>query len=389
VTPVAGPAAPRRRSTIHEVAARAGVSAQTVSRVVNGKGEISAQTRARVQRVIDELRYRPSASARSLVSQRTMTLGLVAHELGGSFLGQAVQAAIEEAHRLGYFFVLAGVGAPPREEPAYVRLLLERRVEGLLFVRASLGDDAELLRALVADQIPLVTIACYAPGVALDVVDVDNRDAGRQATAHLLATGRRRIAQLAGPEGWKAAADRAQGYADALAAAGAAADPALTVRAADWGAPAGYAAARALLARGQRVEGRGGGESGPPQGVEAWGGRAARSRGCPPAGAGFDALFAHADSLAFGALRALREFGRRVPEDVAVVGFDDLPLAAFAEPPLTTIRQPAAEAGRLAVRRLVERLAEPNRPKEVIQLKAELVGRASTGAAPVTAPRSR
>lgn len=342
-------AAPRRRTTIQEVAARAGVSVQTVSRVVNGKGELSDVTRARVQQVIDELRYRPSASARSLVSQRTMTLGLVAHELGGSFLGQAVQAAIEEANRLGYFFMLGGVGATAQEEPGYVRLLLERRVEGLLFVRASLGNDTEHLRALVSDNVPVVTIACYAPGLSLDVVDVDNQDAGRRATRHLLDIGRRRVAQIAGPVAWKAADDRAAGYGAALQEAGNAVAPTLTIRADGWGAAAGYAAAAELLER----------------------------------GVAFDALFAHADSLGVGALRALRERGRRVPEDVAVVGFDDLPYAAYADPPLTTMRQPAAEAGRLATRRLVERVTAPAGPKEVIRLRAELVVRESSS--PTTA----
>jgi DNA-binding LacI/PurR family transcriptional regulator len=317
---------------------------QTVSRVLNGKAEISADTRRRVQGVIDELRFRPSASARSLASRRTMTLGLVVHDLGGSFLGRAVQAAVNEASRHGFFFVLAAVGADPRDEPAYVEMLLERRVEGLLFARASIGDDAVHLRRLVADHVPVVTIACYAPGVPLDVVDVDNLAAGRRAVAHLLDGGRRRVAQIVGPVGWRAADDRARGAAEAVTEAGLPLDERLSERAAGWDAEAGYTAARTLLRRAP----------------------------------GLDALFCHSDALAFGALRALREAHRRVPDDVAVVGFDDLPTAAYADPPLSSVRQPAAEAGRLAARRLIELVGAPEQARRVVELDTELVVRTSS-----------
>lgn len=338
---------PSRKTTIHQVAAAAGVSIQTVSRVLNGKGEIRAETRDRVQGVIDALRYRPSAAARSLVSRSTMTLGLVANDLGvgGNFLGQAVTAAVEEATQLGYFFLLASAGGARKAEPAYVQMLLEQRVEGLLFARASLGGDADHLRRLSGDRLPVVTIACYASGIELDVVDVDNRNGGRQACAHLLDVGRVRIAQIVGPQYWKAADDRALGYADAHAAAGVEAAATLTVRARDWSLAAGYEAAANLLERDLQ----------------------------------FDALFAHADTLALGAMRALRERGRSVPGDVAVVGFDDMPIAAYADPPLTTIRQPAEAVGQLAVRRLVDTLADPARPKAVTALDTELVVRQSSG----------
>lgn len=334
----------RRLPTIRDVASQAGVSVQTVSRVLNAKGEITEGTRQRVQRVITDLGYRPSASARSLASRRTLLLGLIAHHSGGGLFQDAIRGAVEEATRQGYVFVLAPMDVNPSEEPMCVRMLLERRVEGLLFVGAGPGWDIELLRGLIADGMPVVTIAWYAPGGDLEVVDVDNRDAGRQATAHLLELGHRRIAQIVGPPGWKEADDRAQGYLDAHAAKGAQADAALSVRAADWGNPAdGYRSAHTLLARGQA----------------------------------FDGLVAHNDKLAIGALRALRECGLRVPDDVALVSFDDQQ-AEFAEPPLTSIRQPAAEAGRIAVRRLVSLIGAPERPRQVTELKTTLVVRASS-----------
>lgn len=334
----------RRPPTIRDVAAQAGVSAQTVSRVLNAKGEITEETRRRVQGVIDDLGYRPSAAARSLASRRTMLLGLVAHHSGGGLFQDAIRGAVEEATRLGYVFVLAPMDVDPREEPRCVRMLLERRVEGLLFVGAGPGWDLALLRALIADGLPVATIAWDAPGGDLEVVDVDNRDAGRQATAHLLATGRRRIAQIVGPEGWQEADDRAKGYLDAHAAAGVEPDAALTVRAADWGGAAdGHAPARELLARGRP----------------------------------FDGMVAHNDKLAIGALRVMRERGLRVPGDVALVGFDDQQ-AEFAEPPLTSIRQPALEAGRLAVRGLVGLIDAPGRPRRRTELKTTLVVRGSS-----------
>jgi DNA-binding LacI/PurR family transcriptional regulator len=334
----------RRRPTIRDVAAQAGVSVQTVSRVVNGKGEITAETRQRVQGVIDELGYRPSAAARSLASRRSTTLGLVIHWGGGGLFQRAIQAAVAEAHRHGYFFALAPISLQPQEEPACIQMLLERRVEGLLFVGGPPLGDIELLRKLLDEGVPVVTIAWHLPDPRLEVVDVDNRDAGRQATEHLLATGRRRLAQIAGPLGWKEADDRALGFDDALTTAGIRPDPLLSIRAPDWGRPShGYFPMKELLDRDRH----------------------------------FDGVVAHNDHLALGAMRALREAGLRIPDDVAVVGFDDLH-AEDADPPLTSIRQPAQEVGQLAARRLVAMIAAPEIPRQVTELKAELIIRASS-----------
>jgi LacI family transcriptional regulator len=336
----------RRHPTIRDVATQAGVSVQTVSRVVNGKGEITEKTRQRVQGVIGELGYRPSAAARSLASRRTTNLGLVVHWAGGGLFQAAIYAAVEEASRHGYFFALAPFSVQPHEEPACVQMLLERRVEGLLFVGGRPLGDVELLRRLLDEGVPVVTIAWHLDDPRLEVVDVDNRDAGHRATEHLLAIGRRRIAQLVGPVGWNEADDRALGYNDAHAMAGLTPDPALTVRALDWGRPIhGYDPIRELL-----------------------------RRDLP-----FDALVTHNDTLALGAMHALREAGRRVPEDVAIVGFDDLQ-ADYADPPLTSIRQPAREVGRLAARRLVELIGAPDQPRQVTELTTELIVRASSGA---------
>jgi DNA-binding LacI/PurR family transcriptional regulator len=227
-------------------------------------------------------------------------------------------------------------------------MLLERRVEGLLFVGGPPLGDVELLRKLLDQGVPVVTIAWHLADPRLEVVDVDNRDAGRRATEHLLATGRRHIAQIIGPFGWKEADDRSLGFDDAFAAAGVRPDPALIVRASDWGRSAdGYPPTKELLGRDRPIDG----------------------------------LVAHNDRLALGAMRALREAGLRVPEDVAVVGFDDLQ-AVDSDPPLTSIRQPAREVGLLAARRLVELVDAPNQPRHVTELKTELILRATSGAPP-------
>jgi len=205
------------------------------------------------------------------------------------------------------------------------------------------GVEARAQRAnLLRDGVPVVTTAYHIPGEALTVIDVDNVDGGMQATRYLLSCGHHRIAMIAGPGTWKSVHDRTQGYVQALGAAGLYSDPALIVEA-DWSFGSGYKAAQELVARGQP----------------------------------FSALFAHNDQMAIGALRALREAGRRVPQDVAVVGYDDIPMADYCEPPLTTIRQPMREVGAMATRLLIQAVEMPGAPQTEILLKTELILRSS------------
>jgi LacI family transcriptional regulator len=332
----------RSRVNIRHVAHEAGVSAQTVSRVLNNRPDVAAETRQRVQDVITKLGYRPSALARGLSSQRTRTLGLITADFSDYFFTQVIAGAEAEARQYGYRFMLGSTERNPEDEPEYIRLLTERHVDGILFARPSTEPDHSYLVSLLRDGVPVVTTAYHIPGQALTVIDVDNIDGGQQATRCLLERGHDRVAMITGPASWKSAHDRTQGYMIALEAAGVAFDPGLIAEA-DWSIGSGYRAAQQLLAR-ERP---------------------------------FSALFVHNDQMAIGALRALREAGRRVPADISVVGYDDIPIAEYCEPRLTTIRQPMREVGAVATRLLIQAVEKPGAPQGEILLKTELVVRDS------------
>lgn len=333
-----------RRVTIQDVARRAGVSYQTVSRVLNNRPDVAVETRRRVQQIIKELDYRPSAIARGLISRRTYTLGLITADFSDYFFTQVIVGAEAEARKHNYFFMLCSTERNPADEPEYLRLLTERHVDGILFARPSTEQDERHIVSLLRQGLPVVTTAYHVPGEQLTVVDVDNVDGGAQATQCLIDCGHRRIGTITGPPTWKSVNDRLQGYRLALERAGIPFDPA-RVEHGDWSYEGGYCAMQRLLQKAPDLTG----------------------------------LFAQNDRIAMGAMRALREAGRRIPGDVAVVGYDDIPVAAYAYPPLTTIRQPMQEVGEVATRLLIEAIDNPDAEKREILLKAELVRRASCG----------
>src|SRR5262245_55468733 len=176
----------RRKITIEQVALEAGVSTQTVSRVINDRPDVSAETRQMVQQVITRLGYQPSAIARSLASRRTRTLGLITADFSDYFFTQVIAGAEVEARKHGYFFMLGSTERNLQDEPEYLRLLAERHVEGILFARPSTERDNRHLVQLIRDGIPIVTTAYRLVGESLMVVDVDNVDGAQQATRCLL-----------------------------------------------------------------------------------------------------------------------------------------------------------------------------------------------------------
>jgi len=332
----------RKRPTIAEVAREAGVSSQTVSRVINNRPDVSPETRQRVQLVIRRLGYQPSALARGLASRRTRTLGLITADFSDYFFTQVIAGAEVEARKHDYFFMLGSTERNPQDEPEYIRLLTEHHVQGILFARPSTEPDNRHLLGLLRDGVPVVTTAYHLPGAELTVVDVDNEDGAQQATRYLLECGRRQIAMIAGPTTWKSVNDRSQGYRLALEEASVAYDPGV-VADGDWAYASGYQAIQEILAR----------------------------------GLSFSGLFAQNDQMAIAAIRALREAGRRVPQDVAVVGYDDIPAAEYCDPPLTTIRQPMREVGEVATRLLIQAIEKPEITQGEVLLKAELIRRCS------------
>jgi DNA-binding LacI/PurR family transcriptional regulator len=340
-----------RHITIKQVAAKAGVSIQTVSRVLNKRPDVSPETRERIEQIIQSLGYQPYAIARGLASNRTYTLGLISPDFTDYWFAQVATGAEAEAHAHGYFFMLGTTGVNPQDEPKFLRLLTERHVEGILFIRAEHLKDLEHLRKLQQSGIPVVTTGVYIPGSEFSFIEVDNLAGARQATQHLLDLGHRQIATLMGPPGLNSVENRTQGYLQALQSAGIAPNPELVIRAQSWWHRAGYDGMKALL-----------------------------NKKVP-----FTALFAHNDRLARGAMMALNEAGLKVPQDISIVGFDDIPEAEFADPPLTTIRQPMRQVGKAAAQLLISLIEDRNAAPQQLLFDTELVSRSSC-AALTTAP---
>lgn len=343
IRPAAGrPARPAaRRPVMADVARLAGVSHQTVSRVVNDHPNVRPQTRDNVLAAISKLAYRPNAAARTLVTRRTHTLGVISCDT--DLFGPAHMLYGIEQAAAGSYFVLV-VSLPALDHGLAhdaVERLLGQGVEGVIVIAPSTSAVAAL-RGLPG-EVPLVAVGC-GTSAPLASVAVDNTAGALVATQYLLGLGHRCVHYVGGPDSGLDAQERAVGWRQALDLAGVAAPEILK---GDWSSRSGYAAGRQLAAMPEVT-----------------------------------AVFCANDQMALGVLRALAEQGRQVPGDVSVVGFDDIPEAEFFPPPLTTVRQDFGKLGRRAVRLLVDRLAGtcsdgPQRP-----VGTELIVRASTAGPP-------
>lgn len=335
---------PRTQPTLEEVATLAGVSRATVSRVVNESPRASEQARAAVRRAVEQLGYVPNRAARSLVTRRTQSIGLGITEPEARFFSDPFFAGIVRgvSQVLGasdYQQVLLMAQSAP-ERARLERYLAGGHVDGVVLV--SLHADDPLPARLEARGLPTVLIGRPPEGVRVSYVDADNRNGAREAVTHLVQQGRERVATITGPLDMSAGSDRLEGYRQALRAAGVAADDAL-VEHGDFTQEGGLRAARALL--GRRPD--------------------------------LDAVFAASDLMAAGAIQALSEAGRRVPGDVAVIGFDDSVVAQSLDPPLTTVRQPMHQLGQEVARMLLDQLADPTRPTRRLVLDTSLTLRQS------------
>jgi LacI family transcriptional regulator len=346
---------PRRSVTRDDVAALAGVSASTVSYVVNsGPRPVSEATRQRVHAAMDELGYRPNSVAASLRRRRTSTIGLLLPGLLNSYFADIAEEVERVASARGYSVVLRQSGFDTERERRSVNALIDDRIAGAVWV--PLGESQALMAKMTHFGIPLVLLD-RVPTPMLDsvraglirLVSADNVLGGRLATEHLISLGHRRIALIWMPPALTHNQGRLAGYKQALAEAGIEFDPTLVVGG-GYSYEAGRAAARVLL-----------------------------DRPDPPT-----AIFANYDVLAIGALRGIREAGLRVPEDVSVVGFDDIEQASFAHPTLTTIAQPKQQMGRLSAELLTRLIADDNPPdpQATLDLPVQLVVRESSGPCP-------
>lgn len=334
-----------RRPTSADVATEAGVSRTTVSFVMNGRTDVKIpdETRRRVLSAAERLGYHPNASARRLVGGRSHVMALILRQTPEQIASDAVLAetlrGLASAARTQGFRVMVEPLAPDDPGETYETLVRAQHADGLI-ISGPRSDDPRL-HALVRDGFPVVLQGALAD-VEVASVDVDNVLGARGAVDHLIALGHRRIACITNaPLVYTAAQERFEGYVAALAAAGIPLDPDL-FEPGDFDAPSGHVAMRRLLER-----------------------------------ATFDAVFVASDVVALGAIGGLREAGLHVPRDVSLVAFDDIPLAGYFDPPLTTVRLPAFELGQAAGRALLERIADPAMTGRTL-LGTELIVRAST-----------
>lgn len=330
--------------TIRDVARKAGVSVATVSRVISDNGyPVAPQTRTRVRAAASALDYSPNLIARGLKKRASRIIGLIFPDITNPFYPAVARGAEDVARQHGYTVILCNTDEERSRESLYLDLLRRLWIDGFLF--ATVGRNTRHLRVLKAHGIPVVMVARDVELPAVDAVFVDSFRGAWLATRHLIGLGHRRIAHVAGPPNASSGRERRRGYERAMAEAGLAVREHWVIET-HFRAEEGYRAGQTLLAAPERPS----------------------------------AVFAANDLMAVEVLRAARDAGVRVPEDLAIVGFDDIPLARMVVPALTTVIQPAYQMGALAMERLLRRIAGQDAGPAKVMLDAELVIRSSCGA---------
>jgi DNA-binding LacI/PurR family transcriptional regulator len=328
--------------TIRDVARRARVSVATVSRVVNrSPHRVSSTTERRVRTAVRALGYRANIIAQGLKKRSSRTVALIVPDISNPFFPAVARGIEDTARHHGYAVLLCNTYEDLARENAYLALLRHRWVDGVIF--ATVGSNTRHLRALQRARLPVVLVARDVEGLSIDTVRVDNFRGEYEATRHLLRLGHRRIAHIAGPPALHVAAERRRGYLEALRSAGLGGE-ALIVEG-DFTADGGRRAMEGVL------------------------------RSQPT----ITAVAAANDLMAIGAVEALRQVGKRVPEDVAVVGFDDITFASLVTPALTTVAQPKYRMGQMAMERLLQLLHGGDARSRQTVLIPELVVRESCG----------
>ncbi|HAS6067864.1 TPA: substrate-binding domain-containing protein [Vibrio vulnificus] len=326
-------------ATIKDVSEYAGVSQATVSRVVNGSCRVSHDKKLRVEKAIQVLGYRPNAIAQALASSRTGSIGIIVPELGGPFYSGILHCIEEQFRRFGYHVIVTAGHNSEQSQRESVEFLLGRRVDAMILHTQNLSDD--YLIELESKGIPLVLVNRFIPELASSCIDIDNELGGRLATEYLLQRGHHSIACITGPLDKSDARGRLQGYRKALEAAGIEYDEAL-VSEAGFTEESGASAMRKLLNRGHT----------------------------------FSAVFACNDHMAFGAFEVMKEQRIRIPEDVSLVGFDDILFARYLTPALTTVNFPIEQMSLEAVQ-LTLQILNKNKRDVNFRLSPTLVIRES------------
>jgi len=329
-------------ATMAEVAREAGVSITTVSHVVNGTRSVNAETVRRVNSAIERTGYRPHSIARALAGARTRSLGLAISGISNPYFGDVIAAIEAEAARSGYTLLLGDTHDEPQKELQMVQELVRRRVDGLILA-PSAAAQANALPYLATQSMPVVLVDRFLP-IEIDQVGADNEAPTAQLVEHLAGLGHRRIGLVAGLEGLSTTEERIRGYRSGLERSGLPVREALIAHGGSRQEPARIATHRLLDA---------------PD---------------PPT-----ALVAANNAMTIGVVHALRERALSIPRDIALVAFDDFEWSDFFHPRLTTIAQPTSAIGEQAVRLLLARLEEPERPPQSVRLPPAFVHRDSCG----------
>lgn len=326
------------RPTLGMVAERAGVSPSTVSRILNGTAQVSEDKQALVKAVIEELGFRPDPAARSLAGGRTMSIGVLTQFIDSPYYGEALRGIEDELHKANYVPVFVSGHWNEAEEKNRLFMLQERKVDGIIVLTGKLADETLVD---MAANIPVVVTGRRLTAPNLFSIDFDNTEGACLAVRHLHALGHRRVAFISGPLDHPDATQRLQGFREEAQRKDMVLDDSLVVYS-DYQESGGFRAMNELLS----------------------------------ASAQFTAVIAANDQMAYGARLALHRAGLRVPEDVSLLGFDDLPHSAFTLPPLSSIRQSVYEIGTSAAKAMFDLLNKRNPPSRLVE--AELVVREST-----------
>lgn len=328
--------------TIRDVARLAGVSHQTVSRVLNEVERVNPETREKVEAAIAQLGYRPSAIARSMARGETHTLACISPNLTDYTFASIIEGAEQEARSQGYFLLSSSSEDPETFTELIDELVGHRRVDGLIVINPYADKRFEN----TPKDFPVVFVGAYSRDTAISSVSLDDERVACEAVQHLISLGHRKIAMITGPMEEDCSQDRSKGYTRAMQSAGLEINPAWIIEG-DWSATSGQVGLQSLIEQNQLPT----------------------------------AIFAQNDRMAMGVLRASREAKLSVPEDLSVIGVDDMPLSSYFDPPLSTMRQDMPEIGREATRILIDIVNKTGRPIRQIKISGELVVRQSTATA--------
>lgn len=330
--------------TIKDIAKLANVSITTVSRVINNKSEgVSEETRNRILQLVKELGYQPNAIARGLVTKKTKTIGLIIPDISNPFFPDIARGVEDSAHIYGYNVFLCNTDDNLEKESEYINALKEKYVDGIIFT-SSAPSNYEHIMELIKSGVPVIMMDRRIESEDIYGVFIDNYEGGYLATKHLIDLGHRKIACITGPLNVRNARERLAGYKKGLLENGLEVDEELIFEG-DYKINSGIVGTEKLLNNNKDIT----------------------------------AIFACNDLMAYGAYETIRSYGYKIPDDISIVGFDDIQLSQILEPQLTTIRQPAYDMGLTAARMLIKLIEGKKLNKKIVTFKPQLIIRQSTG----------